>query len=139
MGAAPMAALVLAPAGCGGDPYESMTPYERHLYLEPVEVATAHRYEAVAMGHDHSCMLTSGSEAWCRGADEHGKLGAATSQTCVGGNVPCSGRALRAAAPRLWAALSPGERHRCGLDGAGQAGCWGDNGRGQVGQANVDR
>ena len=131
LGRSVLASVLLA--GCGGGGYEQMTPYERHLYLEPTDVATSRSYDRVAMGHDFSCMLTANGEAWCWGSNEYGKLGAATSGVCAGGNVPCSWQAVRAGAPQLWASLSPGERHSCGLDSAGQAWCWGFGLGGQLG------
>lgn len=88
-------------AGCGSGGYEKMTPYDRQLYLEPTDVATTRSYDRVAMGHDFSCMFTAQGEGWCWGSNEDGKLGAATSQTCAGGNIPCSWQSVRTGAPKL--------------------------------------
>lgn len=128
-----LASTTLLLAGCGGDLYEQMSPYERQLYLEPTPLETTLAFDRVAMGYDSSCMLTATGEAWCWGSNEHGQLGAATTQNCAGGFVPCSWQAVRAVAPMRFASLSPAQLHSCGLDASGQAWCWGFGIGGQLG------
>ncbi|WP_372524441.1 RCC1 domain-containing protein [Piscinibacter sp.] len=129
-----LAIVVWLLSGCGGgDPYRQLTPYERHIYLEPTPLATTLVFDRVAQGYDASCMLASNGEAWCWGGNEHGQLGAGTAQACSGGNIPCTWQPLRVAAPMQFAVLSPGQIHSCGLDAAAQAWCWGFGLGGQLG------
>ena len=81
--------------------------------------------------------VTPSGEAWCWGTNEHGQLGAATTQVCVSGFVPCSWQAVRAAAPMRFASLSPAQLHSCALDTSGQAWCWGFGVGGQLGDGRA--
>jgi alpha-tubulin suppressor-like RCC1 family protein len=120
-------------AGCELELYRQLTPLEQHLYLEPTVVETPLAFDRVAMGYGHSCMLTSAGDAWCWGNNDNGQLGSTTTQTCSGGNVPCSWQPVQAAAPMRFSALGPGQASSCGLDTAGQAWCWGAGRGGQLG------
>lgn len=129
--------LALLLAGCEisyGDLYRELTPFEQHFYLEPAALeATTPAFDRVAMGYDASCMLTADGQAWCWGGNDHGQLGAATTQSCSGGNVPCSWQPVHAAPALHFAALSPGQIHSCGIDTTGQSWCWGSGLGGQLG------
>jgi alpha-tubulin suppressor-like RCC1 family protein len=130
--------LLAAPfaiSSCGGeiDPYRTLTPLERHIYLEPTAVAIALAFTRVVGGYDSSCMLTGDGQAWCWGRNEDGALGAVTTGTCMGGNVPCTWQPVASHAALRFADFSIAQRHGCGIDTAKQAWCWGFGQGGQLG------
>lgn len=127
-----IAALSMASCG-GGDPYRRLTPLERQIYLEPTGVATSRAFSRVVEGYEASCMLTSDGQAWCWGRNEDGELGAVTSSTCSGGNVPCTWQPVQAQPALRFAEFSMGQRHGCGIDPSGQTWCWGFGQGGQLG------
>ena len=85
---------------------------------------------AIAAGGTHTCMLafpTSGGEnAFCWGANGAGQLGRPASP---GDSVP----GFVSAGGREFVALGAGPGHTCAITAAGNAYCWGDNNRGQLG------
>lgn len=95
---------------------------EAHL-----EVRTYLRFGTIRPGDHHTCALTQVGEAFCWGAGDHGRLG----------NVIEGSSQLMPLAPvqggLRFSHLAAGARHNCGLDEAGVAHCWGDNGDGQLG------
>ena len=127
-----LCAWVLLLAACG-DPYRELTPLEQHIYLDPTAVLAPVALDRVGMGYGPSCMLTAAGQAWCWGRNEYGELGALTPERCAGGNIPCSWQPLTVVTPLRFTALSPAERHSCGLDATGAAWCWGFGGGGQLG------
>src|SRR5690606_14539687 len=86
------------------------------------------------------CAITMGGIPYCSGNPERGQLGSAT-----GGVLDTAANA----APGLWAHVTTGERHGCGVPRAnqtlappmnGRAWCWGANDNGQLGTGDfVDR
>lgn len=76
------------------------------------------------------CGLTTGGTAYCWGSNEKGELGdglgtyEATTPTKI-------------ATILLFASLSPGGDHNCGLTAGGTAYCWGDNDYGEVGSGTT--
>jgi alpha-tubulin suppressor-like RCC1 family protein len=126
--------LALLLSSCGDvDPYRQKTPLEQHIYLDPTAVTAPVSFDRVGMGFGVSCMLTAAGQAWCWGRNEHGELGAATTERCAGGNIPCSWQPLAAAGSLRLASISPAGRYSCGLDAAGAAWCWGFGAGGQLG------
>jgi uncharacterized protein YjdB len=84
-------------------------------------------------GGAHTCGTPYGQESVCWGSDQYGQLGAATTNTSCG--VPCSFSPIQVTAPpTVFAVISAGEDHTCGIgqsDGATY--CWGHNSFGQLG------
>lgn len=87
-------------------------------------------------GNSHACARTAGGEVWCWGDDSFGELGHPRSSH--GGQ---EGPARVASLPPA-SALALGIFFTCALTGTGaatQAWCWGDNGRGQLGDGTTER
>jgi alpha-tubulin suppressor-like RCC1 family protein len=98
----------------------------------PVAVAGDRAYTSITAGDSHTCALDAAGKAWCWGSDAQGQLG-------DGGTGPASTTTpLAVAGEHAWSTLSAGSSHTCGLDTAGQAWCWGDDARGQVGDGGGD-
>jgi len=91
----------------------------------PVPVDTALRFDRVALGNWHICMLTTAGEAWCWGSNEYGQLGAATTQRCMSENLDCSSAPVRVSGGIAFASLTADHNVTCGLTPAGAAWCWG--------------
>jgi len=92
-----------------------------------VSVSGGLTFSTVSAGERHTCGVASGTfAAWCWGWNGLGQLGDNT--TTTNQNVPVlvfGGNTFRS--------ISAGERHTCGLTGAGTAYCWGYNRWGQLG------
>lgn len=96
------------------------------------------RFATLVTGADHTCGLTSAGAVYCWGSNWGMQLGVeTTSHSCT---VPpstqkrsCSPRPVQVGGSIQFSALSSGGGHSCGLDAAGRAYCWGDNGWEQLG------
>ncbi|HEY0839320.1 MAG TPA: Ig-like domain-containing protein, partial [Vulgatibacter sp.] len=86
------------------------------------------RLVSVTAGDGHTCGLSPIGQAWCWGSNETWQLGQQPR-----GNQKTSFSALPVDTDQLFASLSAGAGHTCGvaLDGTGW--CWGRNDRGQLG------
>lgn len=84
-------------------------------------------FTAVSAGDSHSCALTSGGAAYCWGYNADYRLGDSTTSM---GLMPVQVKGMTGIS---LASISAGQQHTCGLDGSGQAYCWGSNAYGQIG------
>lgn len=126
--------ITLILAGCGGgDGVHQDSPLERQIYLSPTPITSALRFDRAAQGYDLGCMLAPDGQAWCWGSNEDGQLGALSAKACQGGNVACSWQPVAAAPTLRWQAISPAQRHSCGIDTLGRTLCWGFGLGGQLG------
>ena len=96
----------------------------------PVAVAGNRRYRQVRAGGSSACAITMARTAFCWGANNRGQLGNGTGS---GSQVPVrvSGGAL------LWAQLTIGFEHACGVTTDGRARCWGVNILGELGDGST--
>jgi len=109
--------------------------YEDQLSVVPIPEPLVPALVSVSEGGQHTCGLTASGQAWCWGANDKGQLGNTAIGT-EGINYPPS----QVAGGIVFAALSAGDRHTCGIDGAGAAWCWGYSNQGSLGVGNaVDR
>jgi hypothetical protein len=93
---------------------------------------------AIAVGDSHVCALAQDGSVWCWGSNGSGELGAAVGSTCdLGGGVsiPCSAQPVQVVdlppAVKIWA----GNDITCAEAMDGGLWCWGENGKGQLGEA----
>lgn len=94
----------------------------------PVQV-TPLLHGTLTAGAAHTCGLTGSGAAYCWGSNRFGQLGSATNS---GMDVP-NPAPLPVQGSLIFARLSAGQSHTCGLTAGGVAYCWGDNGIGQLG------
>jgi len=87
-------------------------------------------------GFNSTCGLDAGGLARCWGNNTYFQLGAATTLTC--GGLPCSPSPTAVAGGHRFTQLTAGHLHNCGLDGTGQAWCWGNNQNGALGSASTE-
>jgi len=100
-------------------------------FEEPHLLPGTRTWTAVSAGHDHTCGLTTGGEAWCWGGNIRGQLGSgATDQR--------SYEPMRVAAGFTFTEVVAGYYQSCGLDEGGKAFCWGRNDAGQLGDGTTE-
>ncbi len=97
----------------------------------PVPVEGGHRYQWLAAGSNHSCGVLRDGSATCWGAAHAGELGNGTNQ----GRVSSPDEVLGGA---RFTVLSVGDGHTCGITRSGDALCWGEGAKGQLGNAAFD-
>src|SRR5437870_6144193 len=90
-------------------------------------------FAAVTGGDLHTCGLATGlsAAAYCWGGNGSGQLGDGTMTS------RSSPVLVQAPAGVSFAAVTAGAAHTCGVTAAGTAYCWGDNGRGQLGDGTT--
>ena len=97
----------------------------------PTLVSGGHTWQSISAGVSHTCAVTASGDAYCWGAGGHSRLGTGgpsfsnhTTPNLVSGN-------------HSWSSISAGWRNTCGLTTSGEAYCWGDNTRGQIGNGTT--
>lgn len=80
----------------------------------------------IALGHWHSCAVTSPGDVLCWGSNYYGQVGDTTS---VNRHSPTLVTGLASAV----AAVKAGDNHTCALTNSGGVACWGSNIEGQLG------
>ncbi len=97
----------------------------------PAAVTGALDFSAIAAGGMYSCALTAAGAAYCWGSNTMGQLGNPPPMPFSSTPVPVSGGLV-------FASLSTGFDHACGLTASGDAYCWGSNNSGQLGAATTE-
>lgn len=100
----------------------------------PALVATELRFVAIDAGARHTCGLTSDGAAYCWGANDRGQLGTGTTSSSPVPVAVTGGHTFQQIAAGGFE-VSEGDRvgQTCALTTTGDAYCWGDNERGQLG------
>jgi alpha-tubulin suppressor-like RCC1 family protein len=98
----------------------------------PSKVLGDHQFTTVSAGGAHVCGLVGDGEAWCWGLAGSGALGNGSSGDDTWSTVPVS--VLTA---KRFRAISAGIDHTCGVTADGEAYCWGENSRGQLGNGTT--
>jgi alpha-tubulin suppressor-like RCC1 family protein len=99
----------------------------------PVAVATVLKFASLDAGAQHTCGLTTDGAAYCWGRNDRGQLGDGTTS-----NRPVPVAVTGGLTFRLVAAGGFSIGHTCALTTSGDASCWGDNERGQLGRGTSD-
>ncbi|KAL4444034.1 hypothetical protein ABPG75_011771 [Micractinium tetrahymenae] len=112
----------------------------------PLLVAGGHSFAAVSCGHKHCCAIDAAFTAWCWGLNTYGALGThATAGTASDSSQFFWDSAYNSAVPlEVRAAnggllkfrhISAGFAYTCGVTTDGMGLCWGDNQKGEGGNA----
>lgn len=88
--------------------------------------------QQVSSGRAHTCGLTTDGTAYCWGSNGAGQVGAGSPGSVVLAPALVAGGLV-------WASVSAGGDHTCGVTTAGVAYCWGVNDGGQLGTGWADR
>src|SRR5208282_5849740 len=85
---------------------------------------------SVAIGDEHTCVVTTGGAVECIGYNYYGQLGNGASGSSTAVTTWQTAIAIGAVE------VSCGELHTCALMATGHAYCWGYNGDGQLGNGS---
>jgi len=86
---------------------------------------------AIAIGADHTCVITDVGGVMCWGSNNHGQLGDGTTEDRI---VPVSASGLSSGA----VSIEAGYYHTCAVMDTGGVKCWGHNGYGQLGDGTTE-
>jgi alpha-tubulin suppressor-like RCC1 family protein len=106
----------------------------------PVAVEGGPSFVAIASGGMHACALADSGLAYCWGAGQLGQLGvspALMAARCTPDELACERAPVRVSGWRVYAQISAGDRHSCGLTLTGNIYCWGAGGLGQRGDGRT--
>lgn len=92
----------------------------------PTAVLGGHTFTQLAAGGLHACGLTTAGSIYCWGINNSAALGAG--RLTAHETVP-----VPVASNQVFASVTAGSNHSCGLAIDGKAFCWGANGRGSLG------
>jgi len=99
----------------------------------PVQVGGGLTFVSIDAGAAHTCGITTAGEAYCWGRNDRGQLGNGTTTNSALPVAVAGGLSFQ-----LIAAGGFVIGHTCGLTDMGDAYCWGDNQRGQLGIGTAD-
>jgi alpha-tubulin suppressor-like RCC1 family protein len=85
----------------------------------------------VTTGSAHTCALKAGGAAYCWGNNEAGQLGIGST------DANAHSTPVQVTGGLVFASLTAGTIHTCGLTSAGVAYCWGDNTSGEIGNGTT--
>ena len=95
----------------------------------PVAVTGGHRFRHITTGWDHTCGVTTASEAYCWGSNMEGQVG-------DGSALNRRQRPVRVAGSHEFKLLDAGAYFTCGVTTDGAAYCWGQGEFGQMGDGD---
>ena len=97
----------------------------------PIVAARGLQFKTWDMGQEHGCGVTETGAAYCWGKGDHGELGHGSSP------VDFLWTPVRVAGDQVWAEVSAGFWHTCGLTTDGDGYCWGNNFAGTLGNGST--
>lgn len=98
--------------------------------LAPVPVAGGLPWQSIEAGHRRSCGITTSGDAYCWGMNDAGQVGDGTTRSRQLPTPVSGGLAFTRISLGPW-------RHTCGVTASGDAYCWGENQRGQLGDGTT--
>lgn len=98
----------------------------------PKPVATDLRFTEIGAGFDFTCAISTDTHTYCWGENDQGQLGSGNLSTQENSPVEVKSTVT-------FVKLSVGAVSVCALDSAGNAFCWGNNERGQLGDGTMTR
>jgi alpha-tubulin suppressor-like RCC1 family protein len=99
----------------------------------PILVETEARFVSIDAGGSHTCGLTSDGTAYCWGSNNHGQLGDGTTTFSSVPVAVTGGHTFQVIVAGGFGPIGFIGGHTCALTTRGEAYCWGDNFRGQLG------
>lgn len=96
----------------------------------PLAVSGGLTFSALTAGYAHTCGVSTGGQAYCWGDNETGALGNPNAGSSSSAPVAVAGGLV-------FASLSAGYAHTCGLTAAGKAYCWGADESGELGTGTI--
>lgn len=90
-------------------------------------------WSTVSAGVQHTCAINAAQNLYCWGDASRGQIGDGTS-----GDGHTRGTPTRVGGVGVWASVSAGGQHTCGITEASNLYCWGRNDFGQVGDGTQD-
>lgn len=103
----------------------------REGVTRPVQVKYLTRVSAISANGGHTCAASANGKAYCWGMGKYGQRGDGTVE-------PQSGVPVQVKNVSDMVGVSAGQHHSCGFNVIGQAFCWGNNSRGQMGNGTAD-
>lgn len=100
---------------------------------KPVQVGDATDWLTVSAGQSHTCGIKTDGSLWCWGDNGKGQLGLGDASS----NRPSPTQVTEPAGN--WYKIAAGSGYTCGIQSAGSLWCWGDNGKGQLGDGSTTR
>ncbi|HUS33158.1 MAG TPA: hypothetical protein VMZ53_31870 [Kofleriaceae bacterium] len=98
---------------------------------------------AVSAGREHACAVRTGGTVWCWGANNDGQIGNAATFPTTGNlpSIPAAVQVVKTGGAPLTdiVQVEAGYEWTCARDSSGGVWCWGDNGRGQLGDNTTTR
>lgn len=102
----------------------------------PTKVQTSVRFSALYGGGTHMCGIDANAAAYCWGGNVSGQIGNGSTTDRLAPVAVAGG--LKFSALTLGTIFAPGGgNHTCGISPLGVAYCWGENGRGQLGDGST--
>ena len=105
--------------------------------VTPVAVPGGHTFTRFYTGGTHTCGVTPSSETWCWGDNAAGQLGSGVAGGWTGDPVRVAGGHSFAMIAIGTTTNNSGRSFSCGIDFGGKAWCWGQNDKGQLGDATT--
>lgn len=99
----------------------------------PAGVVSGLTFATLTVGDFHACGLTAAGAAYCWGLNDNGQLGDGTDLAQFEGRSS----PVAVVGELIFATISAGAAHSCGVTSAGAAYCWGSNRAGQLGDGTT--
>jgi alpha-tubulin suppressor-like RCC1 family protein len=106
--------------------------------VDPVDLGPGRTATAITGGALHNCAILDNGEVRCWGDGDDGKLGYGNQDVIGDDETPGSVGPVDLGPGRTATAIAAGFDHTCAILDDDTVRCWGEDGLGQLGQANTD-